>query len=615
MSTVPVYQHQQYQYQYPQQQQDIYQTRIQYPAAPALVSGTSTTPPVKHRSQKGRTDSTPSKDANRKSATESKQRHSGRKDSESGVKKMDDRSKQAEHDDDSDEDDNKRGHLIRRVKSSKTDGGASVKGKSKSSVTGKADKSGKTDLKRSSNTERVSKRKMDQKQKKATDLITRIRQAILCYEKQIPILKEQLTILSPQLLKLYPKIDDEFRRWVDTCKSGPLVVAGQKLNDRDCNHLLQVACVFDHVTALMVTRKRFFPDLKCYNKFGQPIVQIEKLITEGGCVKLFQGRFLDAKYSNGYCSLLPGQTVADKPIVIKLFESRDGRNTTEFEINKYRDIGSPSPSINVDCFLWNVPVLLMKPMEKLTPEDHENEVGIQILQQLPAMHALCTHSDIKPQNIMREPGVFTKEGKPQYRLIDFGGCPRRTFDNGFKRRTWTDKWTVQMNRKDKYTTPKHDLLELLETLVGLRFCRLSGDSRHPVPEKRFAKHRLFKFKKYVWGIREQEIDHKDYLPHYQALIGILEAPLTDEEEALEHKSRIVMDLNNSLTKDRSHTGHGHNASYSRDAGHSHGHGGSRDTGHSRDRGVHEYERETPSVSGGGRIHTGRGTRELRMLPH
>ena len=76
----------------------------------------------------------------------------------------------------------------------------------------------------------------------------------------------------------------------------------------------------------------------------------------------------------------------DKPIVVKLFESRDHVNTTSFEIDIYRQLGDPSPSLGVNCYLWNISVLVMQCLEILDSNDDENDVGIQILKQLQRLH-------------------------------------------------------------------------------------------------------------------------------------------------------------------------------------------------------------------------------------
>jgi hypothetical protein len=324
------------------------------------------------------------------------------------------------------------------------------------------------------------------------------------------ILKYQIDILS-EFLRKDPRVEEEYTKWKNNYKD--IRMEDQIFKGQELRKILLLACIFKNISALEVSRTKFFPHLHCYNERGEAIIQLDKKITEGTYVKLFSGHFIHPKFSNGW---------GDKPIVIKLYESRDNVNTTSYEIDIYRMLGDPSPSLGVNCYLWNIPVLVMKPLESLTVKDDENIVGIHVLQQLPALHVSTTHNDLKPLNIMREPGP----GKPKYRMIDFGGCAKERLGNGFKRRTWSSKWTTQ-KRKGVVTNPKYDLLELGHTLTALKHMRRNKTKRFPNRKKRTFTGRLKAYMDYVEKIDDENIKHMEYGPHYKNLIAILRGQDTE----------------------------------------------------------------------------------------
>ena len=53
---------------------------------------------------------------------------------------------------------------------------------------------------------------------------------------------------------------------------------------------------FKNISALKVSRDRFFQQLQCYNERGEATIRLEKIITEGDYVKLFQGNFLKERF-------------------------------------------------------------------------------------------------------------------------------------------------------------------------------------------------------------------------------------------------------------------------------------------------------------------------------
>jgi uncharacterized membrane protein YgcG len=402
-----------------------------------------------------------------------------------------------------------------------------------------------------------------------------IKRAIFLYDKLPEIMKYQILTFSEEMSQ-DRKVSSELNLWKK--KYDTINFNNREISGKELRNLFLQACIFKNISALRISEKERFPALECYNEFGEPTISIHKLLTEGSSVKLFKGRFLHDRYSNGYGT--------EKDVIIKLFESRDGKNTTEYEINIYRNLGDPSPSLGVNCYLWNIPVLVMRPMEKLSKDDDEIEVGVQILRQLPALHRFTTHSDFKFDNLMKELGGanqfheppnplkdkypehgggeekkmgnyndinrttstrhhsshhrsdpnnkndsspsrgLEKSGAisvsgPHYRIIDYGGCPRERLGIGFKRRTWTRKWTLQ-KRGTTMTTPKYDLLELGHTLSAIQHCRENKTRRYPHgPEKRVFKGYLKEYMDYVEKIDDLVTNHKDYGPHYDALIQIL----------------------------------------------------------------------------------------------
>lgn len=337
-----------------------------------------------------------------------------------------------------------------------------------------------------------------------------IRKAIFNYDRLPDIMKYQVELLSEELSK-DKRVAEEYATWKREYEN--ITFAGREISGKELRKLLLMSCIFRYVSALKVSEEKTYPILEVYNEAGVPIIRLTSLITEGSYVKLFRGRFIHERYS--------GNWGTEKDVVVKLYESRDGKNNTAFEIDQYRMISDPSPSLGINAYLWNVPVLIMKPMEKLSKNEDENEVGIQILQQLPVLHRYTTHSDLKVQNLMKETNSKTSQGKPEYRFIDLGGCARERMGNGFRRRTWSSHWALQKRGK-VMTNPKYDLLELGHTLTAIKYRRQHSTSRHPGLKKRTFTGRLKKYMSYVQKIDDLNTDYKNYGPHYKALIEILQ---------------------------------------------------------------------------------------------
>lgn len=333
-------------------------------------------------------------------------------------------------------------------------------------------------------------------------------QSIYQWNNTPDILKHQIEVLSEHF-KTNEDVKNEYKRLKEDYESMKL---GDKIyKGKELHKVFLHTCIFKHISALQASKSRFFKDLLCYNERGEPIIELVDNITVGKYVKLFSARFICPENYPDW---------GNRPIVVKLYESRDGIHTTNFEIDMYRYLGDPSPSLGVNAYLWNIPVLVMKPMKPLCADDDELDIGIQVLEQLPALHQFTVHSDIKPDNIMREKGT-----KPRiYRLIDFGGCARERLSDGkksgFKRRTWSAKWTTQ-KRRAVVTNPKYDLLELGHTLTALKFMRESGKNRYPSRKRRTFTGRLKQYMDYVEEIDDVKIKHNQYGIHYLNLIDIL----------------------------------------------------------------------------------------------
>jgi hypothetical protein len=417
-----------------------------------------------------------------------------------------------------------------------------------------------------------------------TSLDHTIKSAIFEFENCPDILRHQIKIFSSGLLKDDKKVATEYNRWKQEFES--VTLGGREVSGKELRDLFLHACVFKYVSALKISEPDRFPALEIYNEHGDPIIEINSLMTEGNFVKLFRGRFIDEKFSNGYGT--------EKDVVIKLYESRDNKNTTEYEVNIYRKLGDPCPSLGVNAYLWNIPVLILRPMEKIGKDDDEIEVGVQILKQLPKLHRLVgTHSDFKLANVLRlseedfadlnskhskqipqttnqvsnsnppllknetssrrhnsrkpshhsslqshsslqqshsslQPQSSTQKGglggsvsaPYKYWIIDYGGCPRERLGVGFKRRTWTKKWALQC-RGNVMTTPKYDLLELGHTLTAIKYCRENNTKKYPNPKQRTFTGCLKQYMEYAENIDDSTLDHKEYGPHYDALIQIL----------------------------------------------------------------------------------------------
>ena len=296
------------------------------------------------------------------------------------------------------------------------------------------------------------------------------------------VLKEQVHSLAP-FLRDNKSVSEHYRELKDNV--GRIHIRppnghgkSRKYKDRrSVKRLLLWSCIFEHISAYDVAQPAHLRYLQCYNDKREAVVQLDKIISCHQQMKAFRAHFILEELKRQH----------PDPVIVKLYQSRRGEYDTSFEIGIYRRLGDPSPSLGIECQLWNIPTLVMMTLNEIGAEDDAYEIGVQILPQLARLHEFTLHSDLKPCNIMKAPrkqqhpagdaGVEKPGCLPQvkwdYRLIDFGGCARDHLDYGFRRRTWSKKWTCQpcnerQTRSDILSTPKHDLIELGFTLQALR---------------------------------------------------------------------------------------------------------------------------------------------------
>lgn len=347
-------------------------------------------------------------------------------------------------------------------------------------------------------------------EQKQAQLQAKIEQYIEDWFQVNTLLKNQILQVSEYFLNKHKSVKKKYNEWLKNFQ-GPINCEGLTLTESD--HIKQVllqACIFHSISAHEAMCSQFGTKLECYNEHGHPIIQLTKRIVDNGrSVALFYGKFIDEKICPAW---------GDRRVVVKLYQR--SKYNTAFEINNYRLLGDPSPSLGINCYFWNIPVLIMKPMEVLSQDDDEIEMGIQLLKQLPIIHNYNVHCDIKPQNIMWE---TNSKGERVYKFIDFGGFSKKPLDGGrfFRRSTWTRKWTDQ--RAGDSASPKTDLLELGHTLAAQKMARAEykPDHKFRYPRHREFSGRLKSYMDYVEKIDEKATHHKMYGRHYLALIEIL----------------------------------------------------------------------------------------------
>lgn len=155
------------------------------------------------------------------------------------------------------------------------------------------------------------------------------------------------------------------------------------------------------------------------------------------------------------------------------------RYTTQHEIDMYKRIKALNkrtlPWVSCSYRLWGEPVLVMNLLTVLDASDHEVDVGVAILQHLKTIHKVCIHSDIKPDNILKD----VRRGPPQYYLIDMGASSPHSDrgPEGHARHVHTKDYLHPGTKS--HTNVRTDLWELLYSLkaIQLRRTEKRGDVR------------------------------------------------------------------------------------------------------------------------------------------
>ena len=124
-----------------------------------------------------------------------------------------------------------------------------------------------------------------------------IRKAIYNYDRAPDILKYQLELLSSELSK-DKRVEPEYNVWKREYEN--INFGGREISGKELRKLLLHACIFRYISALRVSEPDRFGVLECYNEMAEPIIRLQSILTEGAYVKVFKGKFIHEKYSNGY---------------------------------------------------------------------------------------------------------------------------------------------------------------------------------------------------------------------------------------------------------------------------------------------------------------------------
>lgn len=157
-----------------------------------------------------------------------------------------------------------------------------------------------------------------------------------------------------------------------------------------------------------------------------------------------------------------------KQYVAKWVPSYLGAEGIEHEMERWdllKKTGAKLPEYFTGFTFWNTPIMIMQQLLPLDKFDNCYEVGLQVLDFLEKVHVLGVHNDLKPENIMKS---YTDSKKIEYFVIDYGGFTMEKRHYGFKRKTWSTRWTYQTEASNQVTTPKYDLLELGGTMKGMQ---------------------------------------------------------------------------------------------------------------------------------------------------
>ena len=151
--------------------------------------------------------------------------------------------------------------------------------------------------------------------------------------------------------------------------------------------------------------------------------------------------------------------------VIKWTPEKNNENKIWKEYLKHK---LPNPGVKLDYKFLGFECTVLNLLHKIDGCDYI-ELGCQIINILKYFHRFGCHSDIKPDNIMKDP----KENK--YYLIDMGGVSTERKKYGYIRECHSPRYTCQDMENDDVNiiTYKHDLIELGFTL-NLIYCDNNG---------------------------------------------------------------------------------------------------------------------------------------------
>lgn len=233
-------------------------------------------------------------------------------------------------------------------------------------------------------------------------------------------------------------------------------------NDKERKYALCLA-IKNTPTLKILENKRIYKALFCYNtKKDSPHGKFH---------------FIDQITSGDHVCLISGYIVfgdAKIPAVCKYYKS--GKKTIDHEINCYKRLamtGCEIPWMSSSYKLLGDRVMIVERLHPIDTTDKPEDIGIDVLKQLQALHTFGVHCDLKNANIMSrlaqyECYVADPDNCFKYMIIDHGGTAIDRLGKGYHRRIWNPRFTSQTKgEKDQVTGPYNDFLELGFTMTYL----------------------------------------------------------------------------------------------------------------------------------------------------
>lgn len=247
--------------------------------------------------------------------------------------------------------------------------------------------------------------------------------------------------------------------------------------------------LYDSSTAWDVLTNTLVGSLKCIDRKGRE-VHLKSLVKISANVKIAEGIYDRRK------------------VVIKVINSSRSSILDEIAVyEKLKRSKCPTPWFSKKFQLWGETVLVLELLTPLTKYDDEMLVGSHVLEQLKYLHRWGCHSDLKPGNIMR------RIGKKEYFMIDFGGVSDEELGEGYRRWTWTRKWTCQEpHEKMQVILPYHDFIELgyvMRAMQNWRENRIQEDGNFKIGYQG-------RLKSYMISVDDEVEDHDKLIRILQA---------------------------------------------------------------------------------------------------